>query len=179
MLKRATTVDSPLGFDVSLVGVFLGLVEAKTDASPVVLNLRAPAFRAFVPTDAEQSGRLVVSARPSLVFGVGARRRLTQVLNPVIHRVAIDVVKHSFGPGAVLMQPSQPMGMVSPSIQADNPVSAGYRTRNGPGRPSVALNFSRKLTGLWVVAKDFVKLFRVDVLHVFFGCVPVVNYKPS
>lgn len=98
-----------------------------------------------------------VSVRPMPVVNIDAMADISEVFNPVISPIAVDVVDLSIWPFAVDHQPCQPVRLDLLSAKCDHHVpvtihSSGSITGLGPPSQSDTVE-PNELAGLWVVGK--------------------------
>ena len=154
-LDRATIVQKPLSFDVSVMGGFLGFEQAKVGIATFDLNPRPKVF--LVVNGNAKKARFAVLLRNVFVLGVQGIGRLTQIFKPVVKTDAVNVVNR-LRPIAVLKRPNEavdPQQPVGASPQLQVPVAASSTdwraTRNsapatcGPAPKQLAVCVKKEL----------------------------------
>lgn len=133
---------------------------ADVDAFPIVFDLRVPSAIWQKVNAFSASGVVLTEA---LVFLVLLARHATKILNPVVGRFPVDVVKHHRRPNAMRIEPSKTMGEKRVPIYPNDKISAlSLRACwSSRMRPSVlsatAVNEPEERTRNGVVGKKFLE----------------------
>lgn len=167
MLESKRRVILPLCPHVSVMGFFRGLERPKVHVFPVMPNGGLPLSGAEKPS-AHEAGSAVAS-RLALIVAVFLRRHVPEIAQPVVRRVAVDVVDIAARPDAVDVEPSKPVFAVLPPQQSYGAVA--LRQCNKPSLPTrdrhlIARDAVCENTGVWVVMQN---LFQVVLRDCRFG----------
>ena len=167
MLERERRMVFPLRGHVGQMR-FLGIIERpKVHVFPVMPNGSLPLSGPEIPS-AHEAGSAVAS-RLALIVAVFLRRHVPEIAQPVVRRVAVDVVDIAARPDAVDVEPSKSVFAVLPPLQAYGAVAlwqcdkASLPTCN---RKLIARDAVRKNAGVGVVMQN---LFQVVLRDYRFG----------
>jgi hypothetical protein len=120
ILQSATLVKPSLGFNVGCVRDFWAIEQPDMMKRAVSFQARSPLPRLWVEVNTKKAA-LVVFSWVALVLRILGWGREPKVADPVVASVAVDVIDE-VGPDAVRVQPSQSMGLVHASINADHDI---------------------------------------------------------
>jgi len=105
----------------ALLSFAFGRNSAELDYSSIHLQSNSPdACTRFLDADEPRNG---VSEDASAVLSVECWRDITQVAEPIVRRISVDVVKVLFWPLSGGMEPCKPVAKVGGPIQSDDDVS--------------------------------------------------------
>ena len=163
MLERERRMVFPLRGHVGQMR-FLGIVERpKVHVFPVEPDGCLPFTGAEKPR-AHEAGSAVASRLP-LIVAVFLRRAVPEIAQPVIRRVAVDVVDVAARPDAVDVKPNKPVFAVLPPQQAYGSVALRQRDKSSlPPRDGklIARDAVRKNAGVRVVMQNFFQVVLRD-----------------
>ena len=163
MLESKRRVILPLRPHVSVMRFFRGIERPKVHVFPVMPNGSLPLSGPEIPS-AHESGSAVASRLP-LIVAVFLRRAVPEIAQPVVRRVAVDVVDIAARPDAVDVEPSKSVFAVLPPLQSYGAVAlwqcdkASLPTRN---RKLIARDAVRKNAGVGVVMQNFFQVVLRD-----------------
>lgn len=119
-LQRVGGVEPSLGFKVRGRGFVGGGEAAEMRGFPVDSNL-CPVFL-VVDGDAKDSGA-VIAAGATLVLSIFRRSDFTQVADPIVVPLAVDVVKNPCRPAPVMKGPCNVVGLIPPSLEVQRAIA--------------------------------------------------------
>ena len=162
-LESKRRVVLPLRPHVSVMGFFRGLECPKVHIFPIMPNRSLPLSGPEIPCAHEAGG--AVASRLPLVVAVLLRRHVSQIAQPVVRRVAVDVVNVAARPDAVDVEPSKPVFAVLPPQQAYGAVSLRQRDKSSlppSHRKLIARDTVCKNAGVRVVMQNFFQVVLRD-----------------
>ena len=152
-LDHACPMKLSFGNKICLVSEFLSFVRSEVILHASRCYLCSPVRSIFANTE---NAVRAVGLRSTLVLHVPHMRNISQIANPVVAWVPVDVVDHSGRPNPVYMQPCKSVRPVNPSSYTNFQIPAVIVSSDisdmdvgcKPCQP-------RKTATLWVVVKQF------------------------
>lgn len=170
-LNAAAFVNRSLFSEVACMSSFSGLKIAKVMQSATVSNLRNPAANLGFPRRPQKTALGVFIGSPS-ILRVYKLSGFTQVGNPVVRRVAVDVINSQFRPAPMSHHPGQTMPRdVAPQDQKLNTALGVDASGFCANAKFVPVGFPCKRSRLRIVRDDLVQLLLGDGVvsgHEFF-----------
>lgn len=150
--NRTSAVQSPLRFNVCGMGFLGGVEVSNIDADSVYLNLCQPSSTIAVSPKQSRPASFMGTA---LIVCVSAVAYFAQIAYSVVQRVSVNVVKYWAGWGAIKMQPSDPVGVMSGPVDLDyySPSTTDPANRTVKLCRAGVLNSARKPPGFMVIVE--------------------------